>query len=124
VYSVYLVGQEAKEVVGIEEREIDYQRCLIVKESLNLSNVTFYKPDVRDVKMDWLGDFDIVFVGGILYHFDDPFALLKKISEMTAYQFQGFFLEVLWGLFASYCAIALFRCEFPEAISRGGIKTP
>jgi len=85
VYSVCLAGQGAKEVVEMEAREIEYQRCLFVKESLNLSNVTCYKPDVRDVNMDWLCDFDIIFVGGILYHFDDPFTLLKKISEMTAY---------------------------------------
>jgi 2-polyprenyl-3-methyl-5-hydroxy-6-metoxy-1,4-benzoquinol methylase len=46
-YSVFLARQGAKEVVGIEAREKNYQRCLLVKKLLNLDNLTFYKCDVK-----------------------------------------------------------------------------
>jgi len=82
-YSVYLGRQGAKEVVGIEAREKNYQRCLLVKKLLNLDNLTFHKCDVKNVQREWLGEFDIVFAGGILYHLDDPYLVLKNIFQMT-----------------------------------------
>lgn len=82
-YSVCLAKQGAKEVVGIEAREINYQRCLLVKDCLKLPNLTFHRCDVKEARKDWLSEFDIIFAGGILYHLDNPCAVLRQLSEMV-----------------------------------------
>jgi 2-polyprenyl-3-methyl-5-hydroxy-6-metoxy-1,4-benzoquinol methylase len=86
--SVYMAHQGAKEVVGVEAREINYRRCVLLKKLLKLDNVTFHRSDVKNVRREWLGDFDIVFAAGILYHLDDPYTFLDNILKMT----KGFLL--------------------------------
>jgi len=87
-YSAYMAQQRAKEVVGVEAREINYLRSVLLKKLLSLDNVTFYRSDVKNVRREWLGDFDIVFAAGILYHLDDPYTFLDNILKMT----KGFLL--------------------------------
>ena len=82
-FSLYLAKQGAREVVGIEARELNYERCLLLKDFFKLSNLTFHKSDVRMVRNDWLGEFDIIFAGGILYHLDDPYVVLQQLSQMV-----------------------------------------
>jgi SAM-dependent methyltransferase len=73
----------AIEVVGVESRDLNIRRCLLVKRYLKLANLTFIQGDVKDVTRDWLGEFDIVFASGILYHLDDPYSFLMNISSLT-----------------------------------------
>jgi SAM-dependent methyltransferase len=82
-YSAAFAQMGAREVIGIEARAKNFERCLLVKDCLRLKNLFFYKEDVKNVKRDWFGDFDIVFASGILYHLDDPYSFLKNISEMS-----------------------------------------
>lgn len=82
-YSVAFTRMGAKEVVGIEVRTANMKRCSLVKQCLGLENLHFHQEDVRNVKSEWLGKFDIVFAAGILYHLDDPYTFLKNVSEMT-----------------------------------------
>lgn len=82
-YSVYLAKQAAKEVVGIEAREINFQRCLLVKDCLKPANLTFRRCDVKEVRRDWPGEFDIIFAGGIVYHLDNPYVVLQHLAEMV-----------------------------------------
>jgi hypothetical protein len=56
----------SREVAGVEARETNYRRCVLVKELLNLTNLTFYKCDVKDVEKGWLGELDLVHCAGII----------------------------------------------------------
>ncbi|MDI6804241.1 MAG: class I SAM-dependent methyltransferase [Bacteroidota bacterium] len=82
-YSAAFSQMGAKEVVGIEVRKANINRCLLVKQCLGLENLHFHQEDVRNVSSDRFGKFNIVFAAGILYHLDDPYTFLKNISEMT-----------------------------------------
>lgn len=82
-YTAAFANMGASEAVGIEARKLNFRRCLLVKKCLNLDNLTFYREDVKNCTRDRLGEFDIVFAAGILYHLDDPFAFLKNIYGLT-----------------------------------------
>jgi SAM-dependent methyltransferase len=82
-YTAAFAQMGAKEVVGVEVRTLNIKRCLLVKQQLELNNVQFHQEDVRNVDKHSMGQFDIVFAAGILYHLDDPYSFLKNISEMT-----------------------------------------
>lgn len=69
------------QTLGIEARVSNLDKCLHVKEKLDLPNLDFVQNDARD--LDHYGPFDIVLCYGILYHLDDPVAFLKKVFQQT-----------------------------------------
>jgi SAM-dependent methyltransferase len=83
-YSVAFAKLGAQEVVGVEVRELSYERCQLLKRCLRLDNVRFIKEDVKEIDPKVLGCFDIVFAQGILYHMDDPFSFLTNVSRLTS----------------------------------------
>lgn len=82
-YSVAFAKMGAEQVVGVEVRELSHERCLLLKRCLNVEKVDFVRDDVRNVTRDLMGDFDIVFAQGLLYHLDDPFTFLRNVAELT-----------------------------------------
>jgi len=67
--------------LGIEARSTNFQKCLYVKERTQLKNLDFVQDDARNLAK--YGPYHIVLCYGILYHFDDPFAFLKKVCNQT-----------------------------------------
>ena len=83
-YSAAFSKLGAREVVGVEVRELNYRRCQLLKRCLQLTNVRFIREDVRNLDEDALGSFDVVFAQGILYHLDDPLSFLSGVSRLTS----------------------------------------
>jgi SAM-dependent methyltransferase len=73
----------AAEVVGVEARPTNIARCEFVKSHAGLENVTFVHADVKEITSQELGCFDATFAAGILYHLDDPYDFLRRVSELT-----------------------------------------
>jgi SAM-dependent methyltransferase len=70
------------DTLGIEAREENLEKCNLVKNSLQLSNLNFVKDDVRNMKN--YGTFDIVLCYGLLYHLNDPAEFLKTMSNSNS----------------------------------------
>ena len=96
VPSIWLVSKDfmrsnwpgAAQVVGIEGREANIAKAGFVKEVLGLTNLELICDDVRNLRKEKYGTFDVVLCSGILYHLDVPdvFDFMARVSEVC----QGF----------------------------------
>lgn len=68
-------------VIGIEVRDANIERCRAVAEDLNLPNLRFVQDDVRNVAS--YGEFDVAFCCGLLYHLDAPVSFLMNLGSVT-----------------------------------------
>jgi len=80
-FTVAFARLGAKMSVGVEAREISYQRCEILRQYLKLRNLRFIHGDIN-VVLPQLQPFNIVFASGILYQMADPYSLLKAIHAV------------------------------------------
>jgi len=74
-------------VVAIEGREANYRRCVFVKEFFNLDRVEFIYADLRTMDFNSLGQFDLIFNVGVLYHLHEPWKLLKSLRNSAMCMF-------------------------------------
>jgi hypothetical protein len=70
-------------VLGVEVRQANFEKLLLLKEHFELPNLTFEKADVKDFTRERFGEFDVVLALGILYHLDEPAKWLKQIAACT-----------------------------------------
>src|SRR5258708_5454998 len=59
-------------VVGTDIREANLAKARYAQRALRLGNVEFVREDVRDLRRERFGGFDVVIASGILYHLDVP----------------------------------------------------
>jgi SAM-dependent methyltransferase len=69
------------EVVGIEGRRSNVDRCDFVASALQLPSLEFVCDDARNISE--YGSFDAVFCCGLLYHLDRPVAFLRTLAAVT-----------------------------------------
>ena len=69
------------DVVGIEVRPSNFKCCEYVTRHTRQPRLSFHQDDAWNAA-DY-GPFDAVFVGGLLYHLDEPVRCLKMIAETT-----------------------------------------
>jgi len=80
-YSVAL-AQMGYDVIGVEARESNYQKCLFVKSKFKqLSNLIFVKDDVKNIGSS--KKYGAILCCGILYHLDNPVSFLKQMGAIT-----------------------------------------
>src|SRR4051812_24516142 len=58
--------------VGIEGREANVEKARFAKRAIGLENIDFFQDDVRNLRVEKYGEFDVVLCLGILYHLDVP----------------------------------------------------
>ena len=77
----YMLERAGGDVLSIEGNHGAFLRCLIVKNFLGLKS-KFLLGDFSnlDISRD---NFDTVVASGVLYHMEDPIALLEKVSSKT-----------------------------------------
>ena len=70
-------------VLGIEGREMNLAKARFVKEALGLDRLELQLDDVRNLRPERHGEFDVVLCSGILYHLTTPdvFEFLENISQ-------------------------------------------
>jgi SAM-dependent methyltransferase len=77
------LAQLGAEVVGVEARADNFEKCRLVQEHFDLPHLRFVHGDVKDFDRGRYGEFDVVLALGILYHLDDPVAWLRQVSGAT-----------------------------------------
>ena len=77
------MAQSGMNVIGIEARQTNLDRALLLKEHFELSNLEFRRDDVKNFTRENYGTFDIVLALGILYHLDEPIKWLRQLAEVT-----------------------------------------
>ncbi len=76
-------AQRGAEVVALEVRPENIEKCLLIKEHFDLPNLTFVQADVKTFRPEKFGMFDVVLAMGILYHLDQPPIWLDLMSRAT-----------------------------------------
>jgi SAM-dependent methyltransferase len=69
------------DVVGIEGRRSNVDKCEYVAERVDLPNLRFIHDDARNIRSH--GTFDASFCCGLLYHLDNPAAYLRDLADVT-----------------------------------------
>jgi SAM-dependent methyltransferase len=77
------MAQRGMNVIGIEARQANLQKALLLKEHFELPNLEFRRDDVKNFTRENYGNFDIVLALGILYHLDEPIKWMRQLAEMT-----------------------------------------
>lgn len=73
----------AARILAIESNAEAYLKCLIMKEALGMQRATFMLGDFSLYLRDTAERFDLVFCCGVLYHMEDPLALIRDIARVT-----------------------------------------
>lgn len=77
------LAQQAQQVVALEGREQNLQRARLVLRALEVTNVQLRQADLETAELADLGDFDLVFSVGVLYHMTDPIRLLDQMRAAS-----------------------------------------
>lgn len=83
-YTLELAGRGA-EVLGIEGRESWLEQANRSREDAGISSASFIRDDVRNLRRDKYGEFDVVLCLGLLYHLPAPdvFDFIGRLAEVT-----------------------------------------
>jgi SAM-dependent methyltransferase len=68
------------EATGIEVRESNYRNCMFVKSRTSLPNLHFLQRDAAEIGQ--CGEYDGLFVCGLLYHLDKPRKFLEDAAKV------------------------------------------
>ncbi|NEX22706.1 methyltransferase domain-containing protein [Thiorhodococcus mannitoliphagus] len=71
------------DVLGVEGRESNYQRCQLIEHYYALPNLRFEHLDVKNLSPERHGRFDAVVCCGLFYHLDDPVDFLHLLAALT-----------------------------------------
>lgn len=82
-WSIEAIKKGADFVLGIDARDMHIEQARFVASVYGIKNAEFKKMNVFDVSLDTVGEFDICFCLGLLYHVNKPLYLLEKIYEVT-----------------------------------------
>jgi SAM-dependent methyltransferase len=77
------LAREGWTVTGVEARESNYRKSELIREYFGLPNLRFRLQDVKALD-DPDGSFDVIACCGLLYHIDNPFALLERLARLVA----------------------------------------
>jgi SAM-dependent methyltransferase len=83
--SIAFAKAGARDVVGIEGRDLYVARSRFVAEALEAPAAKFEQGDVRKISIDRYGSFDLALCFGILHHLgqDDFLPFLKSVADVT-----------------------------------------
>jgi 2-polyprenyl-3-methyl-5-hydroxy-6-metoxy-1,4-benzoquinol methylase len=110
----FVMACEGMKVLGVEGRVSNYDKCMLIKKYYDnsLSNLEFLCSDVRDLKKEAHGMFDVVLCCGLLYHLDHPMSFLETLSGITS-DHGILFLDT----HVSPSEIDLVKCTFVDRLS-------
>lgn len=82
-WSVEAIKRDADFVLGVDARDMHIEQARFVTKVLEIKNAEFRKMNVYEISKDTVGEFDVTFCFGLLYHVNKPLYLLEKIYEVT-----------------------------------------
>ena len=77
------MAQQGMEVVGLEARQMNLDKCVLLKDQFDLGQLEFRLDDVKSFTREKYGLFDVVLALGIFYHLNHPVAWLQQASAAT-----------------------------------------
>ena len=77
------MAQREMEVIGLEARQMNLDKCVLLKDQFDLGQLEFRLDDVKNFSREKYGMFDVVLALGIFYHLNDPVAWLQQASAAT-----------------------------------------
>lgn len=86
IHAMFMGEQGAREVIGLEGRQLYVDRANFVAEAKGLDNVKFIQNDVRTLSVDQFGQFDFVLCSGLLHHLNaEAFVdFTQAMADVTA----------------------------------------
>jgi SAM-dependent methyltransferase len=82
-FSVEAAKLGAKYVLGFDVVDHYIEQAHFIKRALNLEQVDFKLMDLDKIDVSNVGQFDITFCFGILYHLENPVSSMKRLSSVT-----------------------------------------
>jgi len=82
-YTVSMARRGMRRVVGMDVREINLRKARFVAEALGLSDVSFFEGNCEQLSEKEIGQFDLTFFLGVLYHLENPMLCLRNLSAVT-----------------------------------------
>ena len=70
-------------VLGVEGRQPNVERARFVQQLLKVTNAEFVTANLEATDLASLGEFDVVFCSGLLYHLPEPWKLVEQISQVS-----------------------------------------
>ncbi len=70
-------------VLALEGREQNLRKARFVKELLGVRNAEFAQANLESSDLASLGDFDVVFCSGLLYHLPEPWKLIAQLPAVA-----------------------------------------
>ena len=80
--SIILESLGIKKNIAIEGHIENYIKCCVIKNMFKLDRTSFIFDDAMNIDKLELGNFDIAFVAGLLYHLKHPELFIEKISNI------------------------------------------
>jgi SAM-dependent methyltransferase len=82
-FSVEAAQRGAEYVLGIDVVDRYLEQAEFIKRALGLRQIEFKKMAVEDLDESIVGEYDITFCFGLLYHLENPVSSMKKLSSVT-----------------------------------------
>ncbi|MDE0002015.1 MAG: DUF1698 domain-containing protein [Rhodospirillaceae bacterium] len=82
-YSIEFAKRNALEVVAVDPWRKHIDRIEWLREHLDLPNITPVVGSLEQIRVDDIGEFDVVFMLGLLYHLKDPLTGLEAVSKLS-----------------------------------------
>lgn len=117
------MARDGFDVLGVEGRRANYDKCQLIEDYYQLPNLRFLHLDVKELSPRSHGLFDAVVCCGLLYHLDDPFAFLHKLSSVT-HEKSVIFLDTHVAPSAQILDHCVFRdslSDFEELLHEGRV---
>lgn len=82
-FSIEAAKHGAEYVLGIDITDRYLEQADFIKRALGLEQVEFKKMAVEDLNKSLVGEYDITFCFGLLYHLENPISAMKRLSSVT-----------------------------------------
>jgi 2-polyprenyl-3-methyl-5-hydroxy-6-metoxy-1,4-benzoquinol methylase len=83
-WSIQAIKNGAKSVLGFDAGEKNIEQANFLKHIIGLQHVVYRTLDIFEIGKDTLGQFDISFFLGLLYHLNRPVEALARLKEVTS----------------------------------------
>ena len=82
-WSIQAKQNGAKSILGFDGSEKNIEQANFLKDIIGLDNVEYRTMDIFDVDERTVGQFDISFFLGLLYHLNKPIEALARLKDVT-----------------------------------------
>lgn len=85
-FSHRLLEWGAERVLGVDIREDNMRRAKLIRDHFGIApdRLSFRQADVLELEAEELGQFDVVFVLGLIYHMERPLDALRVARRLTS----------------------------------------